>query len=267
MSQVIVALSELLQSGRWKPEQFCETANVSQTAAFDLLPIDDFVSERREFLDPQEFGRHRFHYVGLEHVAPYTGDLVDYAPKHGDEVKSRSKVFRTGDVLYGRLRSYLNKVFVAAHPMFEGICSGEFFVLMPDRERCDPVFLRQLLASGFVQRSLRGMPSGSALPRLQLDDLLRLRVPLPPMSIQREVRELLEGAKSRRDSARMTLAQQPELLEAEISSLLMDGQMPRAEALSTPAFQFLEQCSLPPEYSARPRRRPGTESIPIFGQD
>ena len=38
-------------------------------------------------------------------------------------MRSSAEYFRPGDVLYGRLRPYLNKVFLAD---FTGLCSGEF---------------------------------------------------------------------------------------------------------------------------------------------
>ena len=44
------------------------------------------------------------------------------------EMKSAGNKFYPGDVLYGRLRPYLNKVVVAD---FEGVASGEFIVMRP----------------------------------------------------------------------------------------------------------------------------------------
>ncbi|QLH38562.1 MAG: hypothetical protein HWD60_05810 [Defluviicoccus sp.] len=47
-----------------------------------------------------------------------------------NELKSLSSVFKAGDILYGRLRPYLNKVF---RPEFDGLCSAEFIVLVPNK--------------------------------------------------------------------------------------------------------------------------------------
>ena len=72
--------------------------------------------------------------------------------------------------------------------MPEGICSGEFYVLTPDHQRLTSRFGRELLASSYVQAVVRGMTTGSALPRLQLDDLLDIEVPLPTLDAQRQYR-------------------------------------------------------------------------------
>src|SRR5271157_4806605 len=62
-------------------------------------------------------------YVGLEHIEPYTMKLVGHRP--ASEVRSSSPSFSRGAVLYGRMRPYLNKIWVAE---FDGACSGEFIV-------------------------------------------------------------------------------------------------------------------------------------------
>src|SRR6185437_6336139 len=116
-------------------------------AAYPLVPLKDLVEERREFLDPQRYPDHLFHYLSLEHIMPVTGDLVDgYEPKKGQAILSRCKVFRCGDILYGRLRPSLNKVFVVDGTISEGICSGEFYVLILQTRSILSHFARSLLA-------------------------------------------------------------------------------------------------------------------------
>src|SRR5262245_50809082 len=115
--------STLVSQGRWKVEFFTSDGNGAKSSVHPLVCLKDILSERREALDPQQFAGHLFHYLGLEHVQTLTGDLIDsYAPREGRDVLSRSKVFRAGDILYGRLRPVLNKVFAADDPVAEGIC-------------------------------------------------------------------------------------------------------------------------------------------------
>jgi type I restriction enzyme, S subunit len=62
-------------------------------------------------------------------------------------IRSSSFRFSTGDVLYGRMRPYLNKVWVAE---FDGICSAEFLVF-PSRDGLRNEFLAaRLNADDFV---------------------------------------------------------------------------------------------------------------------
>ena len=61
-------------------------------------------------------------YVGLEHIESKSGKFVGTLKP--TTVKSSTFHFTEKHVLYGRLRPYLNKVFL---PFFEGHCSTEIF--------------------------------------------------------------------------------------------------------------------------------------------
>src|SRR5437764_462872 len=127
-------ITKLRDREAWKVEYFLAPSKVRRDLASPLLPVGELVSERRESLEPSQFPDFLFNYVGLEHVEGLTGDLVSFDPVSGRQIRSRSKIFRAGDVLYGRLRPYLNKVFVAEGSVTTGICSGEFYVLIPRQE-------------------------------------------------------------------------------------------------------------------------------------
>ena len=163
---------------------FCDQPPKRPQSMYDWIPLAQLVDERQESLDPQEYPDFRFNYIGLEHVERTTGDLVGFEPKRGNEVRSKSKVFREGDLLYGRLRPYLNKVYLASGNVANGICSGEFYVLTPRTDKVQPLLLRSLLASRYVHPHVAALQTGSALPRLELEDLLEIEVPLPPRKDQ-----------------------------------------------------------------------------------
>ena len=65
-------------------------------------------------------------YVGMEDIESGTGRHL--GAKTPLAVKSLTFGFRPEQVLYGRLRPYLNKVLL---PDFEGHCSTEIFPLQP----------------------------------------------------------------------------------------------------------------------------------------
>src|SRR3989442_13158460 len=98
-----VQLSEINRRARWKVEFFTEDTGTSVTTNLAMLPIRALVDERAETIDPQLHPEHMFGYIGLENVESLTGDLSTFIPKAGSDILSRSKVFRSGDVLYGRL--------------------------------------------------------------------------------------------------------------------------------------------------------------------
>src|SRR5689334_5670586 len=74
-------------------------------------------------------------YIGMEHVESQTMRLLGH--DESGELKSSSLRFNKGDVLYGKMRPYLNKVWVAE---FDGVCSAEFLIF-PKTEGLNSQFL------------------------------------------------------------------------------------------------------------------------------
>jgi len=120
-------------------------------------------------------------YVGLANVERDTGELrrsIQEAPPGGACV-----CFRAGDVLYAKLRPYLNKVHLAERP---GVASPEFFVLRP-RSVIRAEYLAAILRSEMVLAQTRHMTAGNTHPRLTTTDVHQLLLPVPDPAVQNEV--------------------------------------------------------------------------------
>jgi restriction endonuclease S subunit len=194
MMYTIENFNILCKQGRWKAEFFLLTDTENdkdRLASENLVPIRSLVTERKETVDPSSLGNVEINYLGLENILSLTGELVEFSSRPAKSIKSRSKVFRTGDVLYGRLRPNLNKVWLACGDISEGICSTEFLVLVPVVDRIRPAVLRYLLSSQYIQRHALRLQTGTALPRMNLDDLLDIEVPVPTLEKQKKLEEKL----------------------------------------------------------------------------
>jgi type I restriction enzyme S subunit len=138
---------------------------------------------RGERVSPSSHKEKRF--IGLEHVEAHSTRILGSIP--AADVKSSASVFCAGDVLYGRLRPYLNKV---AKPDFEGLASAEFIVF-PDQEHLRSGFLKHRLnASDFVSFSSR-LNAGDR-PRVDFEQIGDFEVVLPPPAEQLRIVEKLE---------------------------------------------------------------------------
>lgn len=103
------------------------------------------------------------------------------------EMKSAANVFRKGDVLYGRLRSYLNKVY---QPDFCGLCSGEFIVL-PESPEVSGSFLKyRLNAMDFV--AFASHINTGDRPRVDFDQIKAFEFLLPPIREQQRISDALD---------------------------------------------------------------------------
>jgi len=210
----------------WKVEFFCDEGTITSNSTFNLVSLREIVTERKETLNPQTSPDELLNYVGLENVQSLTGDLINFYPKYGKNIRSRSKVFKQGDILYGRLRPYLNKVFLADEFISEGICSGEFYVLKPDLKKVLPNFLRATLASQYVQQYVQNLQTGSALPRLQIQDLLEIEIPLPPIKIQQDYEEFLIQRNAYRRKLSIELSELPQKIIDTVVNALEYGENP-----------------------------------------
>ncbi len=189
-SNVELLLSDFYASERWDPLSFFSSKTLPEPI-YELKPLSCFFVERKSSLEPQKYLTTRFNYIGLENIESNTGFLLDFSPKYGEEVKSRSKVYRHGDVLYGRLRPTLNKFYMVDSCLQEGICSPEFFVLMPKNDVA-PFYAAFILSSPWVKARVENLVGGSTLPRLNIKDFMGIEVPCPPDEIQHEVGLLYE---------------------------------------------------------------------------
>jgi restriction endonuclease S subunit len=127
-------------------------------------------------LPPEECPSDVVNYISLAHIGSNTGELVDFAPVKGSEVLSSSVKFQQGDILFGRMRPYLNKVWIAE---FDGICTGEAVVIRPNTEMVDTAFLHALLMSQITLIQVVPFQSGTSLPRVSASHVLGIKLPIP----------------------------------------------------------------------------------------
>lgn len=98
-------------------------------------------------------------YIGLEHVAP--GRLTRESGGLAGDVQSAKYRFQTNDVLYGKLRPYLDKAVLADT---NGVCTTELLVLRPKPE-VDARYLAAIIHSPqFIEHAVAGT-TGSQHPR------------------------------------------------------------------------------------------------------
>ena len=193
-------LARLTTASRWTVEFLCEGEARPDPSrfAYPEQPIGELVRERRESVEPRDIRAADGSYIGLENVVSVTGDLLSAGEQLPHSPRSRAKRFRPGDILYARLRPYLNKVHYVEPGRGPGLCSPEFLVLVPDLTRVLPHFLRTLLASDAVLARACACQTGSALPRVHAADLLAIPVPVPPLDVQRGYEAFLDRATARR---------------------------------------------------------------------
>lgn len=164
--------------------------------------------------------------VELDHVVSAEGRLSAFA-RAGDAVSLKA-VFEPGDVLFGKLRSYLRKYWLADRA---GLCSTEIWVLRAVGPVESP-YVRYMVESGrFIELASGGY--GTHMPRADWRTLSRLEFVVPPPAEQRAIARVLADADICIDVLRKRLDKALDIKTAMMQQLLT-GQirLPVAEAVS-----------------------------------
>lgn len=131
--------------------------------------------------------------VGLENIESFSGRYIHTESTYdGDGVEAKE-----GDLLYGKLRPYLAKVWIADKP-----CNavGDFFVY-----RCNDTYLSNhyaqwlMLSDGFT-KICSASTYGAKMPRVSADFIASLSIPLPPPSEQEKIVNYLESKTTKIDA-------------------------------------------------------------------
>lgn len=149
--------------------------------------------------DPEAAGIERV--VGLEHIEP--GDLR--IRRWGDVADGTTftTLFKPGQVLFGKRRAYQRKVAVAD---FEGVCSGDIYVLEPANDRLMPELLPFLCQTNAFFDHAVGTSAGSLSPRTNWTSLASFEFLLPPIQEQARLVDLLKGAEATTEALRSVVA-------------------------------------------------------------
>jgi len=192
---------------------------------------------------PQDYPNLRF--IGMDNVEAHTMQLLGTVP--ATTVRSSATHFKTGDVLYGRLRPYLNKVICVD---FEGLASAEFIPLTAP-EGVVPDFLKYRLNSAEFVAFTSKLDTGDR-PRVDYDQIGEFKFQIPPTGTQQRIVEAIESYLTRLDAAVASLERVQKNLERYRASVLKaavegrlvptEADIARKEGLSyEPASELLER--------------------------
>lgn len=126
-------------------------------------------------------------YIALEHIEQDSLQLNGVGISE-DAISTKSR-FKTGDILFGKLRPYFRKV---VRPKFDGICSTDIWVVRAENE-IDQGFIFYWMASKeFVEIANQGS-EGTKMPRAKWDFVSKIKERIPPLSEQKAIASILSA--------------------------------------------------------------------------
>ena len=174
-------------------------------------------------------------YIGMENIESWTGRYVS-----GTEIspEGTSNVYHAGDILFGKLRPYLAKVFM---PDNDGICSGEFLVFK--NIKINKRFLLYYLLSPSLIDIVNSSTYGAKMPRANWNFIGNCAVPVPNLKEQEEIADYLDRATAEIDClVKITESQISSLydLKNKIISDVVTGNIDVRDAV-IPEYEFVEE--------------------------
>jgi len=174
-----------------------------------LVQFGDVCSLRKETVQPSE--NQHTNYIGLEHIDSGTPYLNRWGT--ASEVTSSKSKFYTGDVLYGKLRPYLDKAIFAE---FDGICSTDILVFVSSIQLISTFLSYFVHTRQFLDYAIQST-HGVNHPRTSWSSLAKYQFSLPPLPQQQAIAHVLqtvqEAIQTRRDELDLELECKAALME------------------------------------------------------
>ena len=139
-------------------------------------------------------------YVGLENISQHTGHLVgNTITEDPATIKSLKNEFECGNILYGKLRPNLNKVWLSDR---SGICSTDIYVIRPKQDDIVPELYAHIFRSRQFNDAVMTQVEGAQLPRVGWNAIARLEIPLPPLEVQQTIADEIASEQAAIDHAK-----------------------------------------------------------------
>lgn len=174
------------------------------------VTLGDVAIESRETYNGDKSG---MPIVGLEHLIP---EDVVLSLWDRDKENTFTKMFRKGDMLFGRRRAYLKK---AAQAPFDGICSGDITVIRAKEDRLIPELLPFIIQNDVLFDFAVGKSAGSLSPRVKWENLKNYKFELPPLPEQKKLAEALWAINDTLQAYQKLLIETDELVKSQFIEL------------------------------------------------
>jgi type I restriction enzyme S subunit len=167
--------------------------------------LGEILRLRKDIVHPYDNPNGLATFVGLEHIESGTGARTGSVAIEMSELNGRKPRFYKNDIVYGYLRPYLNKVWIAD---FDGLCSVDQYVYSVDTSEADTTFIVWFMRSpDYLERAPIDRTPGQ-LPRIRTEEVATVELNLPPVTEQQRIAAALNEQMAKSGRLRKSLEAQ-----------------------------------------------------------
>jgi type I restriction enzyme S subunit len=174
--------------------------------------------------------------LNLDQIESNTGVLLNRDYVDISDVGNSTFAFDSGNVLYSKLRPYLNKVYL---PDASGFCTSELVPMRPNLNLVTREYLAAYLRSPTFLNWVNQQVDGAKMPRVSMKILWEHEVNLPPLEEQRRITAILEKTDSLRRKRLEAIRLADDFLRAMYIDMFGD---PIRNEKGLPVFQLGDVC-------------------------
>ena len=152
--------------------------------------LGDVLSLRNEIVHPYDKPEGKATFVGLEHLQSGTGVRFGSVEVYQEALTGRKPKFYSGDIVYGYLRPYLNKVWIAE---FDGLCSVDQYVYSVDETQADTRYVAWYMRSPLYLNRAPIDTTPGQLPRIRKEEVATVHIELPPLPDQIRIADQIDA--------------------------------------------------------------------------
>lgn len=149
--------------------------------------------------------------IALENIESWTGKYIDTASEYSGEDVG----FVKDDILFGKLRPYLAKVFQAKD---EGVAFGDLIVFRPVALLSDFCFYL-MISEGFIT-TVDSSTYGSKMPRASVEFIAEMFVAVPPQREQAEIVQYIQSKLAKFDNVEAEATSAIQLMQERRTALI-----------------------------------------------
>lgn len=163
-------------------------------AKYPVVSLNEVFNFEKRGWKKNEHGSDYFNYIELGAIDPLNGIIEN---KKIDVKKAPSRatqIIRKEDLIIGTTRPYLKKFAIVTEQFDENIASSGFQVISPS-ESYNLEYLLEYLKSDYGIKQFEFFMTGALYPAITSKDLKKIKIPIPPISIQNEISKKIKELK------------------------------------------------------------------------